>query len=134
MLAARSASYRRTATAPSLKKSAQLARKRSQAEILFGLGELIRPCPCGFTNPGGTENLPYARTRCSVQRPSGCCCARTVIRRKSKTPASRARRRRTRHGPYFGAGVWLKAGSSATQVKFAATLVLPLPLYFATLG
>jgi hypothetical protein len=38
------------------------------------------------------------------------------------------------HGPYFGAGVWLKSDSSATQVKFAAMLVLPLPLYLATLG
>src|ERR1700724_2233050 len=46
----------------------------------------------------------------------------------------RARRRRTPHGPNLGAGVWLKSCSSATQVKFAAMLVLPLPLYFATLG
>ena len=38
------------------------------------------------------------------------------------------------HGPYFGAGVWLKSCSSVMQVKFAAMLVLPLPLYFATLG
>src|ERR1700688_3325180 len=45
-----------------------------------------------------------------------------------------ARRRRVPHGPYLGAGVWLKSLSSATQVKFAAMLVLPLPLYFATLG
>jgi hypothetical protein len=37
-------------------------------------------------------------------------------------------------GPYFGAGVWLKSRSSVMQVKFAAMLVLPLPLYFATLG
>ena len=28
----------------------------------------------------------------------------------------------------------MKSGSSATQVKFAAMLVLPLPLYFATSG
>src|SRR5258708_4428118 len=40
----------------------------------------------------------------------------------------------TPHGPNLGAGVWLKSGSSATHVKFAAMLVLPLPLYFATLG
>ena len=40
----------------------------------------------------------------------------------------------TPHGPNLGAGVWLKSGSSATQVKFAAMLVLPLPLYFATSG
>src|SRR6266481_4007798 len=45
-----------------------------------------------------------------------------------------ARRRRTPHGPYLGAGVWLKSCSSATHVKFAAMLVLPLPVYFATLG
>ena len=45
-----------------------------------------------------------------------------------------ARRRCTAHGPNLGAGVWLKSGSSATQVKFAAMLVLPLPLYFATSG
>jgi hypothetical protein len=44
------------------------------------------------------------------------------------------RRRRTSHGPNWGAGVWLKSCSSATQVKFAAMLVLPLPEYFATLG
>jgi hypothetical protein len=37
-----------------------------------------------------------------------------------------ARRRRTPHGPYFGAGFWLKSGSSMTQVKFVAMLVLPL--------
>jgi hypothetical protein len=37
-----------------------------------------------------------------------------------------ARRRRTPHGPNLGAGVWLKSGSSATHVKFAAMLVLPL--------
>jgi hypothetical protein len=46
----------------------------------------------------------------------------------------RARRRRTPHGPNLGAGVWLKSCSSATHVKFAAMLVLPLPRYFATLG
>src|ERR1700726_1900562 len=46
----------------------------------------------------------------------------------------RADRRRTPHGPYLGAGVWLKSDSSATQVKFAAMLVLPLPVYFATSG
>ena len=40
----------------------------------------------------------------------------------------------TPHGPNLGAGVWLKSGSSATQVKFVAMLVLPLPLYFATSG
>src|SRR5882672_6966914 len=45
-----------------------------------------------------------------------------------------ARRRRVAHGPYLGAGVWSKSFSSVTQVKFAAMLVLPLPLYFATLG
>jgi hypothetical protein len=44
------------------------------------------------------------------------------------------RRRRAAYGPYCGAGVWLKSFSSVTQVKFAAMLVLPLPLYFATLG
>ncbi len=38
------------------------------------------------------------------------------------------------HGPYFGAGFWLKSFSSVTQVKFVAMLVSPLPLYFATLG
>src|SRR5258708_20105956 len=46
----------------------------------------------------------------------------------------RARRRRTPHGPNLGAGVWLKSCSSATHVKFAAMLVLPLPEYFTTLG
>jgi hypothetical protein len=45
-----------------------------------------------------------------------------------------ARRRRTPHGPYLGVGVWLKSCSSATHVKFAALLGLPLPVYFATLG
>src|ERR1700737_2217841 len=55
--------------------------------------------------------------------------------KQKQAPASRAaRRRRTSHGPYLGAGVWLKSCSSVTQVKFAAMLVLPLPLYFATLG
>src|SRR5664279_5017226 len=50
-------------------------------------------------------------------------------------PASpQARRHLAPHGPYLGAGVWLKSFSSVTQVKFAAMLVLPLPLYFATLG
>ncbi|MEH2567368.1 hypothetical protein V1289_006995 [Bradyrhizobium sp. AZCC 2289] len=53
---------------------------------------------------------------------------------KSSAGEHAARRRRTPHGPYLGAGVWLKSFSSATQVKFAAMLVLPLPLYFATLG
>src|SRR5579871_200951 len=38
------------------------------------------------------------------------------------------------HGPNRGAGVWLKSGSSVTQVKLVAIAVLPLPLYFATLG
>src|SRR6266571_3499001 len=56
-------------------------------------------------------------------------------RNTSEMPAStRARRHAASHGPYFGAGVWLKSRSSVTQVKFAAMLVLPLPLYFATLG
>src|SRR6266436_8847817 len=57
-------------------------------------------------------------------------------RRRSKSSAGEhaARRRRAPHGPYLGAGVWLKSCSSVTQVKFAAMLVLPLPLYFATLG
>src|SRR5207249_3216280 len=39
-----------------------------------------------------------------------------------------------RHGPYLGAGVWLKSRSSVTQTKLDAELVLPAPLYFATLG
>lgn len=38
------------------------------------------------------------------------------------------------YGPYCGAGVWLKSASSVTQVKFAAMLVEPVPLYFATFG
>src|SRR5258708_16724642 len=46
----------------------------------------------------------------------------------------RARRRRTPHGPYLGAGVWLKSCSSATDRKYSAMLVLQLPEYFATLG
>ena len=41
---------------------------------------------------------------------------------------------RSPYGPNGLAGVWLGSGSSVTQVKFAAMLVLPLPLYFATFG
>ena len=61
-------------------------------------------------------------------------CGDGVARRKNAPASPRSRRRRILHGPYFGAGVWLKSGSSATQVKFAAMLGLPLPLYLATLG
>src|SRR6266700_4846479 len=55
-------------------------------------------------------------------------------KKKRRAGEPRARRRRTPHGPNLGAGVWLKSCSSVTQIKFAAMVVLPLPLYFATLG
>src|ERR1700730_615273 len=64
----------------------------------------------------------------------GCCARNGIAKERQGASEHAARRRRTPYGPYLGAGVWLKSCSSATQVKFAAMLVLPFPVYFATLG
>ena len=86
----------------------------------------------------GAVRLSVTSARqCSHARPCGVRLLRADWRRRRKSQGAgehSARRRRTPHGPNLGAGVWLKSCSSATHVKFAAMLVLPLPLYFATLG
>jgi hypothetical protein len=86
----------------------------------------------------GAVRLSVTSARqCSHARLCGVRLLRADWRRRRKSQGAgehAARRRRTPHGPNLGAGVWLKSCSSATHVKFAAMLVLPLPRYFATLG
>ena len=66
--------------------------------------------------------------------PSGYCAYTGRPDKKQGAGEPRLAGACTPHGPYFGAGVWLRSRSPATQTKLAAMLALPLPLYFATLG
>src|SRR3977135_34394 len=64
----------------------------------------------------------------------GGCAGNGIAKERQGDSEHAARRRRTPYGPDLGAGVWLKSCSSATQVKFAAMLVLPFPVYFARMA